>query len=176
MLVLFGKYSIAHRKVVFRNDYCRVCNVARVAFLHRTFDILHLFFVPVLPLGFWKRWHCGVCGNNPHVNQQTRKSLKWSGTVILILGSVSMWAVSATDIPEDPAILWIMRIGLPVAAVFALRATLRSPPDVQLKDLLRTVRPATDTRCPVCNSTLEVTAPHWRCSRCGIERRSLRAA
>ena len=30
--------------------------------LHRTFDVLHVFFIPFLPLGFWKRWLCAMCG------------------------------------------------------------------------------------------------------------------
>lgn len=105
MLVMHGTYSLARKLVAYRNDYCLQCDAPRLAFQHRTFDVLHAFFLPVLPLGLWKRWQCAVCGRNPHESGRTRKSLKWAGTAILGLMSLSMWVVSTQEKPEDAVVI-----------------------------------------------------------------------
>lgn len=173
MLVLHGTYSWGRKLVSYRNDYCLACSAARLAFQHRTFDVHHVFFIPILPLGLWKRWHCSVCGNDPHAQVRTRRSLKWAGVAILMLFTLSGWGVSPEEKPEDLVFIWVMRIGGPVAIAWAIWATLKSPPDARLKDLLRTVTPIMDTSCPVCAVTLMPEEPAWRCPQCGLTRRSL---
>ena len=74
MLLVHGRYFWARRILAFRNDYCLTCRAARMAFLHRTFDVFHLFWIPVLPLGFWQRWRCGVCGAEPQTPREEEKA------------------------------------------------------------------------------------------------------
>jgi len=176
MLVVHGTYHWARKIVGYRNDYCLTCNSQRLAFQHRTFDAIHIFFIPVLPLGLWKRWHCSVCGSNPHASTRTRKSLKWAGVAILLLMSLSGWAVSTSEQPDDVAFIWGMRILSPIAFVWALRVTLKHTPEVNLKEQLRAVAPILDASCPVCHVMLSPTEPAWRCPRCGMHRRALPAA
>jgi len=176
MLVVHGTYHWARKIVGYRNDYCLTCNSQRLAFQHRTFDAIHIFFIPVLPLGLWKRWHCSVCGSNPHASTRTRRSLKWAGVAILLLMSLSGWAVSTSEQPDDVAIIWGMRILSPIAFVWALRVTLKDTPEVNLKEQLRAVAPILDANCPVCHVMLSPTEPAWRCPQCGMHRRALPAA
>jgi hypothetical protein len=176
MLVVHGTYLWARKVVAYRNDYCLACDSQRLAFQHRTFDVLHVFFIPVLPLGLWKRWHCSVCGRDPHASTRTRKSLKWAGVATLLLMSLSGWAVSPTEKPEDATFIWGMRIIGPIAFVWALRATLKDPPEVKLAERLRTVAPILDANCPVCQVMLSPTEPAWQCPQCGMRRRALPAA
>jgi hypothetical protein len=141
-----------------------------MAFQHRTFDVYHVYWVPLLPLGFWRRWRCGACGSDPHANVRARRSLKWAGCAILALFALSAWAVTPAPQPAGAAFTWALRIGAPIALVFAVRATLRSPPDVRLGDVLRTVSPVTDVHCPDCREMLFPEEPAWRCPRCGMRR------
>jgi hypothetical protein len=175
MLIVHGTYSWGRRLVAYRNDYCLRCDAQRLAFQHRTFDVLHVFFVPLVPLGLWKRWHCSVCGNDPHVSGRTRKSLKWAGVAILLLMSVSGWAVSTREKPEDAAFIWGMRILAPAAFAWALWATLKAPPEVKLEERLRAVPPNMDSTCPVCRVMLLPSEPAWQCPQCGMRRGALPA-
>jgi hypothetical protein len=176
MLIIHGTYSWWRKLVAYRNDYCLTCSAERVAFQHRTWDFLHVFWVPLVPLGPWKRWHCGVCGQNPHASQATRKSLKWVGVVCLALFSLAPWGVSTREKRDDEAFIWIVRLGGPVVTAWAAWATLKSPPDVRLKDRLRAVAPLMDSTCPMCNVMLFPSEPAWRCPSCGIQRKALPAA
>jgi hypothetical protein len=170
-----GTYSWGDKRVAYRNDYCMSCNAPRMAFQHRTFEVYHLYWIPILPLGFWRRWRCGVCGNDPHANVRTRRSLKWAGSAILGLLALSAWAVSPERKPEESAYIWALRVGGPIAFVWAVRATLKSPPDVRVEDLLRTVSPVVDVHCPECGVMLFPEEPAWRCPQCGMRRKSLPA-
>ena len=176
MLVIHGTYQWGRKLVAYRNDYCLTCKAPRVAFQHRTFDVHHFFWIPILPLGLWKRWHCSVCGNDPHASLRTRRSLKWAGIAILVLMALSGWAVSPDEKPDDLVFIWAIRIGGPLAVGWAVWATLKSPPDVRLKDMLRTVSPIMDPNCPACGVMLMPEEPAWRCPQCGLARRSLSAA
>src|SRR5262249_35658489 len=91
MLVVYGIYKVARRIVAFRNDYCLSCAAPRLAYRHRTFDILHVFWLPVLPLGMWKRWHCSACGNDPHRQFRTSRGMKWLGIALLAFFALVFW-------------------------------------------------------------------------------------
>jgi hypothetical protein len=176
MLILHGTYSWGRKLVAYRNDYCLTCAAERVAFRHRTFDVFHIFFVPILPLGLWKRWHCAVCGQDPHASPRTRKSLKWAGVAVLALMTLSAFGVSPREKPDDAVFIWVVRLGGPLATAWAAWATLKSPPDVRLRDRLRGVSPLLDATCPLCKVMLFPSEPAWQCPRCGIRRTALPAA
>jgi len=175
MLLVHGRYLWARRLVAFRNDYCLACGAPRLAYRHRTFDVLHVFWIPFLPLGFWKRWHCAVCGNDPHEQVRTRRWLKWVGVVILLLMTLTFWTVPAKDETGDLIFTWVMRLGAPLLAAWAVWATLKSPPDDRLKELLAAVEPNRDHRCPACQVDLIPEDPDWRCPQCGMTRQALAA-
>jgi hypothetical protein len=174
VLVIHGTYHWSRRLVAFRNDYCLTCAAPRLAFLHRTFDVFHVFFIPILPLGYWTRWRCGECGTNPHSRVSTAKPLKWIGIALLVLFAGVFWTTTpGPGRDTDPAMVWTFRIGFPVAAVFAIRHTLKAKPPERLADKLRGIAPNRDGTCPRCGTTLTVAAPWYRCGSCGLERRAL---
>lgn len=175
MVIVHGRYFWRRRIVAYRNDFCLSCNMERVAWQHRTFDVLHVFWVPILPLGFWKRWHCDACGRDPHSNPGTRKGFKWAGVAVLALISLSGWVVSSTEQPDDIAFIWAMRLGGPIATIWAAWATLKSGADIDLADTLRRVQPISDTNCPLCRVSLYQSGAGWQCPKCGIRREALPA-
>lgn len=154
------------RTVAYRNDYCLSCDAPGRSIRIRTFDVVHLYFIPVLPIGMWKRWGCARCGNPPHVQPGTRRVFKWMGVGVLALLAVVFWAVPIE--PGDETLEWSLRVILPVAFVAALVATIRARPDLNLEERLASLPPMTDTSCPFCNVTL-VATPTWHCPRCQIE-------
>ena len=166
MLIVYGVYRWKAKRVAFRNDYCLACGEARRAVQVRTFDVGHIFWIPILPAGFWKRWVCTVCGQDPHVTTKTRRGFKWVGLFILVLVAFIFWADSPE--PDAVAAFWIGRIAAPVGAALLLRHLLRTPKEPTLKARLETIQPATDTVCPFCGAQLLVLGSQCSCPACGV--------
>ena len=167
MFILHGVYHWRPKRVAFRNDYCLTCGLERRSVCIRTFDVGHIFWVPVLPVGFWKHWFCTVCGKDPHVFPRTRRSFKWVGLIVLVLVAVLFWA--APVIPDFVVGSWIFRLAAPVAAVLLLFRLLLTDKDPSLKKKLAAVPPASELVCPFC-STPMVGGAHWSCPACGVAR------
>ena len=172
MLIVYGVYHFRPKLVAFRNDYCMTCNTARRTVRIRSFDVGHIFWIPVLPGGFWKRWLCTVCNQDPHVRPGTRRSFKWAGLFILILFSAVSWMMptdAGSGDPDSVIVSWVVRICGPLGAVFTLRHLLRTNKDASLKELLATIQPASDAVCPFCAAQL-IPGPKWICPACGVAR------
>jgi hypothetical protein len=168
VLIATGTYHFKPKRLAFRNDYCLRCNAFRRSFQNRTFDFFHIFWIPILPLGFRKRWHCTVCGYQPHLNVKTRRPFKWMGLVILVAVALMAWFA---PVDHDMAVFsWVCRIGGPIGAVLLLWYLLRMPENASLKSRLALVSPANDTVCPFCGAQLLVVSSQCLCPSCGVVR------
>jgi hypothetical protein len=167
MFIVTGAYHWWPKPVGFRNDFCLTCNAERRSVRIRTFDAGHIFWIPVLPVGFWKHWNCVVCGRDPHTSPRTRPFLKWVGFVILILFAILSWTEPVT--PGDEAVSWAFRIGAPLGAILLMAHLLSTPKEPSLKERLAAIRPAADTVCPFCSSPM-IGGLRWSCPACGAVR------
>jgi hypothetical protein len=172
VLVIHGVYHWRPRRIAFRNDYCRHCAAPRLAVQVRTFDVLHLFWLPLLPLGLWRRWRCSICGLDPHARTRTRRGFKVAGAVILALISVAAW-VAPSETEPDQAVLWGMRLVTPLLLGLAIRSILGHRPEPALEGLLAGVVPFEGHACPLCGGEL-LSLPRLHCVRCGAERANAR--
>ena len=116
MLIVYGAYHFRPKRIAFRNDYCLTCGEACRSVQIRTFDVGHIFWIPVLPVGFWKRWVCTACGHQPHVSPKTRRFFKWAGLFVLLFLSVMSWVEPVER--NFAAFTWICRIGASLGAAF----------------------------------------------------------
>jgi hypothetical protein len=169
MLLIHGVYHFRPSRVGFRNDYCLSCEAPRLAVQVRTLDVVHVYWIPFLPLGFWKHWACSVCGKDPHRRVRTARPMKWIGATILLLLAVTFWALPPETAGDDEAWMWGFRIGAPVALLLTLVHLARTRAEPGLKERLAQVAPATTTTCPFCSSQL-FDMPDWHCPRCGVRR------
>lgn len=167
MYIINGIYHFRPKRLGFRNDYCLSCGDARRSVHTRTFDAWHLFWIPLVPLGFWKRWICTACGRQPHVSPKTRRSFKWAGFVVLLVFSFAFWVGT---LPSDFVVGgWIFRFAAPLGAAFLLVHLLRTPKDPSLRERLATIVPASDTTCPFCGAQLLIGS-ETICPACGVRR------
>jgi hypothetical protein len=169
MLIIHGVYRWWPKRVAFRNDYCLACEAPRRAIATRTFDVGHIFWIPLVPVGFWKHWSCTQCHRNPHAPTKTRRAFKWIGLVCLILLAMMFWF---TDInPELRILSWLLRLLPTGGAIVLLIQLLVTPAEPSLRERLAEIQPATDTICPFCETPL-VTAmgTQWSCPACGVVR------
>ncbi len=167
ILIIHGLYRFRPRRLAFRNDFCLNCGQQRRSVQVRTFNAVHLFYIPIIPLGFWKRWLCSACGKEPHVLSKTRRSFKWAGLVVLVFFSVSFWII-----PVDRDFVlrtWLIRVAAPIGAVLTLRHLLKTPKDPVLQEKLAMVSPANETACPFCRTQMIVGSVN-QCPACGVVR------
>lgn len=168
MLIVSGRYRFKPKRVAFRNDFCLKCDQPRRSVEYRSFDAFHIFWIPIVPLGFRRRWLCATCGRPPHVNVKTRRPFVWIGLFILILLGALFWAL-----PVDPDFVggtWFFRMGGPVGAILVLVHLLRTPADPPLKSRLDAIPPANDTTCPFCGALLLLISSQGSCPNCGVLR------
>jgi len=171
MFIIHGAYHFWPKRVAFRNDYCLTCGRAGRAVAIRTFDVGHIFWIPILPVGLWKHWRCTVCGKDPHASPKTRRSFKWAGLVCLTLFSAVSWAVPIESDPDSAWVGWVFRIAGPIGAVLLFVHLLRTPGDPSLRKKLATVAPADETICPFCKTPLVTgNKTRWSCPNCGVVR------
>src|ERR1700682_91617 len=167
MIVLHGMYSFGRRVVAFRNDFCLSCGVARLAYLHPTFEVIHIILLPLSPRGFWRRWHCGTCGRNPRAAGRTRLPFKIAAAVTLGVLTLALFLEPAG--PRDAGVMWFLRCFFGIPFILTCIWMLRSKPDQRVDDLLRTTRPSEATSCPICGVVLVPGQRAWSCPRCGME-------
>ena len=108
MFIVAGIYNWSARLVAFRRDLCASCQRETLALGTRTLDFLHVFWLPVLPLGRWTRWRCDVCGKDPSVTTAVRRPFRvllWFLVVLVVLAFVSV----AEDGSEYPIPAWMGR-------------------------------------------------------------------
>jgi hypothetical protein len=168
MFIVYGVYHLWPKRVGFRNDYCLGCDKPRRSFAMRTFDVGHLFWIPFLPVGFWKHWKCSECGRDPHVQVKTRRSFKWVGFGCLVLLSGMFWL---TPIGSNDGLTWFVRIASAASAALLLMHLLRTPAEPSLKDRLANIQPAADVVCPFCTTILVASSDGpWICPACSCAR------
>ena len=169
MFIIHGSYHFWPKRVGYRNDYCLGCNKPRRSVAIRTFDVGHVFWIPILPVGFWKHWKCTECGRDPHLNVKTRRSFKWIGLVLLVIFSVVFWIAPLDG--EAAVTTWLFRIVPPVLALLLLRHLLSTPAELSLKERLAQIPPAAESVCPFCATPLMAEASgRWECPGCGTAR------
>ena len=173
-LIHWGIYRFADRIVGYRNDYCLRCESHRLALRHRSFRVVHIWFVPLIPLGWSKSWRCRVCGGDPHVRVKTRESIRWAGTIAVGLLAGIGWLAQPGRRPEDFWYIWGLRIGATTICAAGVRLSLRSPAEVDLAEKLRSIEPNLDRTCVVCGAEMARNKPIWTCPNCGVERGLIR--
>ena len=173
MFIVYGVYHLWPKRVGFRNDYCLGCDKRRRSFALRTFDLGHVFWIPLVPFGYWKHWKCSECGRNPHAHVKTRRAFKWVALGCLILLSGVLWLTPIGSNPglSNTGLIWLVRIAPAAGATVLLVHLLRSSAEPSLKERLAEIQPAVDVICPFCSTPLIAsTGDPWTCPACSCVR------
>jgi hypothetical protein len=168
VLVEAGVYRFWSKRVAFRNDYCVACDAQRLAVQVRSFYVGHVWWVPVLPLGFWKQWVCSACSRPPHVVTRTRRGFKVALIGVAILFALPIWLL--TPEPGEVAGFWSLRLASVVLLAGSIWwATTGHRANPSLREGLARVQPYAARTCPFCGGYLQ-DQPSWHCPACAVER------
>ncbi len=167
MVVLYGIRGVMRKVVAYRNDFCLWCEVPQRAHRVRSLKTLHIFFIPVLPLGFWREWQCSVCDRNPHGTPRHRGRIGLA--YFFGMAAAVVWVSPGSETGNSIAVTWVLRVVLTIVFGIVLWYALKHPSNIRLAEELKEIEPAQENSCPFCNSPV-VLNDGWRCSNCGVQR------
>lgn len=174
MFGIHGLYKFSPRRVAYRNDYCMVCNAPRRAEQIRTLDAIHVYFVPLIPMGAWRRWHCCECGMCPHQVHLTAWLLKITTLGFFIFATVFFWGLYFLVVPaiaEDRELFWFFGVICPAGALaMGTHLAVWEPVESSYKERLSAVPPADETICPFCECPMIDEYFECHCPECGVRR------
>ncbi len=176
MLVVFGVHRFKPKRVAYRNDFCLNCDQPRLAQRIRSFFVGHLYWIPLLPLGFWKEWRCVTCGVDPARRTRTGQT----GLVVLlavltalVAAIFTVGAVSEWKNPDGPVFGWVSAALWGFAAALIFIHT-RMKKTVPWKVARLHVVPSNPNACAFCGGALQITSgdpdPQHHCPVCGVDR------
>ena len=178
MFIISGTYNFSPRAVAFRRDYCRNCQGEVVSIAQRTIDALHIFWIPILPLGIWTRWYCGDCWKRPHAPKSAvRRPVRVLVVIFFFLLSVLFWFLAVASMyyssldSSDSRYFLIGAIAMSVLLVLTGLWAREYEPD-DYKKRLGEVRQYADYECPMCGGLLHISST-MTCNVCGLEHRPL---
>jgi hypothetical protein len=172
MLIVHGIYRFSKKFTAFRNDFCANCGLPCGAVQIRTFDVHHIFWLPLIPVGFKKRWYCTRCDQQSDVYAGTRRPFKWIGLFLLLLLSPLLWFLPLEGEQDRGFVIFIrvLRFGAPFAAILTAWHLRRTRNERSRQDWLSHVPPADDANCPFCQTPLMVLSGQGSCPSCGALR------
>lgn len=86
--LVFRAHRLATKPRAYRRDYCCTCEGEQLSIQWRSFVLLHLYFIPLLPLGFWREWRCKQCGQDPAFRENTWARILRVGGVLFGAGAI----------------------------------------------------------------------------------------
>jgi len=160
-------YRFRPKTVAFRNDFCLTCAAPRRAIEIRTFNVLSFHSIPLIPVGFWKRWLCVSCGSRPGYNRRSRRKFALTLALLAAAFATIFWSL---PIEPDQAEMWLaIRIVSPVVLVGAIIWAIVAEGTPSASQRLASIASSQETVCPFCQTAL---SPHnWQCVNCGVRRK-----
>lgn len=110
--------------------------------------------------------------SRPHAAVRTRRGFKIAGLVTVALIALGLWMVPIQEFGDDAWIVWIVRIGLLLAAAALVVWIVRQPREPSFNQRLAAVKPIEGWTCPFCGGQL-LNLPTWHCPSCRVEHRPL---
>lgn len=159
-----GRYRWFRKLRAYRSDFCLTCKAPRIAEQYRTFDIAHLNYVPLLPLGLWKHWHCTECDNDPRMRQHTKRWVKVVGAFVFLIFAVIYWFIPVDKFDSDG--IWVARAFFTLVFIAFVGLIVIHKPKPPIEEQINHI-PSLDTeRCRYCGGSL--WGEPLQCEECAV--------
>ena len=153
MFFIFGTHLFGLKRYAYKYMGCSNCERARLFIQTRGFAWGHLFWIPLIPLGYQSSWNCAACAKEDN-SRPTSFVLKF---VVLIALLFSFYMITIDDTPKDLgeyAILW--QVGLGILTFWSLYETFNHFKKKK-KNQSKYMYPLPDSEyCAICDGDLEI--------------------
>jgi len=166
MIIIHGIYRFKQRIIGCRNDFCNACQHEALTEHWRSFNVGHLFWIPLLPLWWHARWLCTRCGKDPRARYTTGRGYYWAGLVAFAFIAAMGWFMPSAEV--DTGTVWGIRL-VGTAATVGMAIALQKS---RIGDPLHTTRrlaviPLSHDTCHYCGGRL-MEMPEIMCPTCGV--------
>lgn len=163
--MVHGFYRFGSRRIACRNAYCTTCGEARFSEGRRSWVVLHVAFIPVLPVGVETRWYCQRCGEEVDAHRPSRP---WAFVAGMILGLVACVAGVSflREEHERDAALGCFLLG--AALLGGCAYGLKSAKYRAYEAGRRGVTPLAGDHCPYCEQPIFASVKP-RCQACRVD-------
>jgi hypothetical protein len=160
-----GTYYFGKKRVACRNAYCTTCHTSRFAEGFRSLVVLHIGFVPLIPIGTSVRWFCTTCRREIDARRPSRPWILSAGIFFGLLMTF-VGTMVLREGQEREAALGCLVFGplLVIGLIYMIRKQdYRSYTSAQ-----EAVEPLNGDSCPYCASPLfAAKTPH--CHACKVD-------
>lgn len=127
--------------------------------------VLHVAFVPVLPVGVETRWFCGRCGEEVDAHRPSRPWALVAGVILGVLACVAGVSFLLQDHEREAAIgCFVMGTALIAGCAYGLKSAKYRAYETGR----RAVTPLAADHCPYCNQPIFASAAP-RCHACRVD-------
>ncbi len=164
MILIHGCYKVAPKIKAYRSDWCNHCEKPVIANKVRRLYLLHLFWIPIFPLGIYKSWLCKECGENPRDRLKT--SIALLVVAAILFGIMGFFSLLLPYTGEYAEAAWNSRfifIGITAGFIYWIKCRLREPP------VEKEIPPLNNKTCLVCDGRM-MNRPNHYCLDCGVVR------
>ena len=159
-----GTYHFGRWRVACRNAYCTTCRAPRFAEGFKSLVVLHISFIPLLPIAITTRWFCSVCRKQIDARRPSRPWILVAGVLMGLLITVAgVFLLVHGERKESPWASLVLGPLIVVVLVYMLRKQDYTGYVVG-REL---VTPLSADWCPYCKSPLPPAATP-RCPSCRV--------
>lgn len=152
MIFILGKYHWQPQILGYRNDYCLTCDGQQVCVLRKTNDFIHVYYVPVFPVGRSTHWHCLECDTHPHQRVTTGRGTKLVAAFLAWVIAAIFWGLPAAQ--ADQFTFMCIAFGATIVGLLSWRSWLNHKPTPTLPERLKEVPVLTPEFCLNCDAEL----------------------
>jgi len=165
MFFIFGLRKFGIKKVAYGKDFCNSCENEAVVDKFRWFSWIHLFFIPLIPLGYQYNYSCTICTNDPNAVIQTAL---WQKVIVASVFAGLNWLLYQSGIAEDLSYQVLLKVFTMLAlcaSIYWIYAGSKKP---SKKERRKHLTPVNQETCEKCEGVI-VHAKVSRCTRCKLE-------
>ena len=164
-LMIHGTYYFGKKRVACRNAYCTNCQAPRFAEGFKSLVVLHLCFIPILPIATTVRWFCSTCRGEIDARRPSRPWILVAGVFFGLLMSF-VGVMVLLEGHEKESALGCLIFG--PLMVIGLVYMLRKQDYRRYVTSQETVPPLSADHCPYCEAAVfAAKTPH--CHTCRVD-------
>ena len=167
--MIHGHYYFGRKRVACRNAYCTVCKGPRFTEGFRSLVVLHVGFVPLLPIAIKTRWFCSTCHRETNARLPSRPFILVAGVffgIVLFLIGLLIQRVPEQKGAEHPGVgVGCSAVGLLMAG--SLVWVLRRQDYKGFVAATHSVVPLGERYCPYCKLPFTPLQPRY-CPSCKV--------
>jgi len=162
---IYGIKRLGRKKVGYGKDHCNACEREAVVEKWRWFTWFHLFFIPVIPLGFHHEWICTLCERDSNARYKSGIYIKIFLSLFIFGVTALLFQPGATDGIEYGWIMKLLSALMFLASVFWL---IKHKKQTSKKAFRKSITPIGTSTCLSCNEPLTLNLK-LLCVPCKLE-------